>query len=169
MIGWFRRRPTRADLVAEIELWKSRCQRNEQRLHEAYARAKTAEKLLRQFRREVYDRLDEPARVDGCIKVRFHRRPEAADWAVAVANGCNEDPADYNTYQCKICPRSPVTTARYWHVGHDSKQAKAAATAARRAQEAAARRGGRQLDQRIDPTVLARLRREIGKQETTGD
>jgi hypothetical protein len=28
-------------------------------------RAKTAEKLLRQFRREVYDRLDEPARVDG--------------------------------------------------------------------------------------------------------
>jgi hypothetical protein len=65
MIGWFRRRPTRADLVAEIELWKSRCQRNEQRLHEAYAWAKTAEKLLRQFRREVYDRFDEPARADG--------------------------------------------------------------------------------------------------------
>lgn len=75
----------------------------------------------------------------------------------------------YHAYSCKDCPRSPVTMRRYWHAGHSelgqSMIAKAAFIERRRETERAARRDGNLLAQRLEPAVLAGLRklRDQGK------
>ncbi len=171
---WLRMGPTRAELVAEAELWRARCERKDGEKYEAHARAKAAEKDLRQAEariREMQSRLNavvnaglnEPGRVEGCAKVRFHWQPEAAEWVAIIVQRTGGVADALNTYQCNVCPRSPVTVQRYWHVGHlgtkEAQAAKAAGVRRRNAQEAAARRDGKLLEQRVDPAVLAQLRK----------
>ncbi len=174
--------PTRAQLIAEAQAWRDRCKasnddrdlqharfREKKRAaHEQRVRADQAEKQLRQAEQELEQLRHivrtnvEPNRVEGCNKVRFHQESEAAGWAETVGNQTGEGASAYRTYQCKLCPRSPVTNQRYWHITHadteQAKQAKAAGLRRRREGQAAAHRAGRTLGQRVDPTVLDALR-----------
>lgn len=187
MAGWWRRlrrRPSRAQLIAEAQLWKNRQAETEKSRHQAYARAeysrsrllaveallRDSESRLRELVRDVLDgAYNEPGRVEGCIKVRFHFEQEAADWGATIARRYGEAPDAYEAYPCKVCPRSPVTTARFWHAGHPEKSAGLTAKVAReradRARRAEAGRDGRLLSQRVDPLVLAQLRK-IGKPDS---
>jgi hypothetical protein len=164
---WLRMGPTRAELVAEADLWQMRCERSNVDRDETRVRAKAAEEKLRAAERRINElreaaRLREPDRVDGCSKVRFHRRAEADDWAAAIARRTGEGVEAYHTYACKVCPRSPVTMRRYWHAGHlgteEAKAAEAAGQNRRAVQQLDASRAGRLLGQRVDPTVIAKLR-----------
>ena len=171
---WLRLGPTRADLVAEAQLWKTRSRRSDAEGRAAHVRAKTAEKSLRAAEAGIEALLalldaglEEPRREDGCSKVRFHRQQEADDWAVAIAEASGEGVEAFNSYQCKVCPRSPVTIQRYWHAGHangDSQTAKAARQKRRAERAALARRDGNLISQRVDPAVLDRLRR-LGRED----
>jgi hypothetical protein len=166
-------------LAAEARVWRERCDRASADARAAYVRTKAAEKLTRveQVRcRELETKisnimaaaLNEPGRVEGCDKIRFHRRIEASDWAKNLAGRTGEPVEVYKTYPCNTCPRSPVTMSRYWHVGHrgsaDAQASKAEAQQQRSQARASARRSGRLVEQRVDPEVLARLR-EIGGQD----
>jgi hypothetical protein len=185
---WLRLGPTRAELIAEAELWKARNGRKEQLLKEAFARAKTAEKGLRaagveQGRVEeltarvaaltalVDAGLGEPERREDCSKVRFHRQEEAEDWAATIGEATGEGAEALNAYQCKVCPRSPVTMRRYWHAGHadgGSSAAKAARHRSRQIRAAEARRDGNLLAQRVDPSVLDRIRKMAEEGDSRG-
>ncbi len=164
---WLRLGPTRAELAEEVQLWKTRCGSADAGQRVAHVRAKAAEKDLRAagarieaLVRLLDDRLDEPRREDGCSKVRFHRRPEADDWAAAIGDVSGEGAEAFNSYRCKVCPRSPVTMQRYWHAGHrfGSQAAKAAREERRAAETSRAHQNGRMIVQRVDPVVLDRLR-----------
>ncbi len=172
MRGWLGWGPTRAELVAEVELWKRRRDRVEQERNAAHARAKAAEKELRQAavrERDLESRisellvaaLNEPGRVEGCEKVRFHQQDEAGGWRDRLSKLSREPVEVFTVYGCKTCPRSPVTMRPYWHVGHlgsEAAQKSKAAAAQRRAEERnKARRAGLLLGQRVDPGVLAKL------------
>ncbi len=165
---WLRLGPSKAELLAEVGLWQRRQHAAELARDQAHDRARHAERLLRSLRHEMRDGLNEPARADGCSKIRFHRKQEAEDWMAAVAAASGEDVEHFNVYDCKTCPRSPVTHARYFHVGHtgteESEASKAAAKVRRRQEAGAARRQGRTVAQRVDPRVLAQLRK-IGTEE----
>lgn len=166
---WLRLGPSRAELMAEVQQWKSRTERSEKATLAACLRAKNAEERLREAEQQVldlqgllHDRFTEPTRADGCDKIRFHNKTEADDFGAAVAQRSGEDPSVYYTYGCKICPRSPVTMLRYWHVGHPARkkaqQSKEAAKQRRADQQRQARRAGNQIVQRLDPEVAERLR-----------
>jgi hypothetical protein len=167
---WLRLGPSRAELVAEAELWKARNERKEAERNAAHVRAKAAERQLRaaeaaieRLRAIVDAGFDEPGRETGCTKARFHRQSEAEDWAVQIAEARDEAGDAYEAYPCKVCPRSPVTMQRYWHAGHrvrgQSAIAKATSLRRRKEQETAARRAGQLVGQLVDPTVLAKLRK----------
>jgi len=189
---WLRLGPTRAELRDETTLWKARAAHAEQEEKEAHAlrkqrgrdaqerieqadrRRREAEQhakqqveqayaLVYQIRREVHGQLNEPDRVDGCSKVRFHREPEAAEWGRHIASRCGENPDVYYAYECRTCPRSPLTMGKYWHAAHDGTAAAEAERAAsmqrREDQRRAASRAGRLLKQRVDPRILAQLRK----------
>ena len=152
-------------------MWQRRCEAAQAQAREAYSRAKVAEKAAREanqlaesVREEVLCRLAEPPQADGCEKIRFHHRAEADEFAEALSSDTKQGRDAYRVYQCNVCPRSPVTMHRYWHVGHPNRAAaiKAAGIQKRRRESASAYQEGRQLQQRVDPTVLARLRR-IGR------
>jgi hypothetical protein len=145
----------------EVATWRRRKDAAEREKAAAHVRAKEAEALAHRTRNELHDRLNQPDRVDGCTKVQFHQQDEAREWLLKIATEAGEDPGQYRTYDCKICPRSPVTMRRYWHVGHrGSEQAQASKAATRRQREAdraAARRQGNLLRQRVDPATVAKL------------
>jgi hypothetical protein len=163
-----------AALQADVEVLKSRCaglaartRAADRRVLAIAAQARTAQAgevaalaLVRRIQEEVWGQLVEPPSADGCQKIRFHREGEAVEFAEALAAKTGEPVAAYNAYPCQRCPRSPVTVRRYYHVGHVSGSA--AAEAARKAEHlrrtADAHRGGRLVEQRVDPAVLARLR-----------
>lgn len=172
MRRWLRLGPSRAELAAEVQLWRDRQDQAEAQRNQAHVRAKTAEKALRQAAarvRELEDLLDrglnEPDRVEGCSKVRFHRRAEAGDWAEVIAKAAGESVQAYETYPCKVCPRSPLTVRPYWHAGHakKAKESKQAAQMRRSSAKLDARRDGRMVEQRVDPAVLDKLR-QIGRE-----
>lgn len=161
---------------AEIELAKARLRRKEIERVKAYFRAKELEQSLQVTQARIDELLAlvaaglaEPPGVDGCSKVRFHHQKNAEDWAARIGRRTGEGVEAYRAYPCKDCPRSPVTMRRYWHAGHSeagqSMIAKAAFIERRRETEHAARRDGNLLSQRLDPAVLAGLRklRDQGK------
>jgi hypothetical protein len=102
--------------------------------------------------------------VDGCGKVRLHWRPEADRWADEIARGTGQPREVLEVYQCKACPRSPVTIQRYWHVGHpldeDGRAAKAAAKRVRADVRSGAVADGRTVGQMVSPAVMAKLREQ---------
>lgn len=184
--GWLRLGPSRADLIDEARMWRHRCERSNLARDEAYGRAKAAKKEMRAVQLEldaarraaqleldaarrqiddlrelVADGLNQPDKADGCHKVRFHWRSGAQEWAASISRRTGEPLEVYDTFPCKVCPRSPVTMRRYWHVGHFSDEA---AQASKRAVEDRkgsakldARRAGKLVEQRLDPAVRARL------------
>jgi hypothetical protein len=160
--SWLGLGPTRAELIAEALAWKTRCKSSNEARDAAYARAKAAERLAKTAGRMVRDGLNEPDRVQGCAKVRFHQQIEAESWAAAIAADTGESVRNYNTYACKTCPRSPVSLSRYWHVGHvgsmEAQIDKDASKDRRIARHIAARRDGATIEQRIDPRIMAKLR-----------
>lgn len=159
--------PTRAELVEEVELWKGRCDRNSAERNQVHVEVKALKKRLREvegaLRSFMVAGLNEPDRVEGCSKVRFHREAEAHDWAESIARGNGEAVDVYRVYPCKLCPRSPVTIKSYFHVGHAGSRAgqtaKKNGKARRTEQIAAAGRNGNLIRQRVDPEVLAKLRK----------
>jgi hypothetical protein len=180
--GWLRLGPTRAELIAEAELWKARAGYSDAHTREAHVRAKAAEKRARRaeiraggaeerIRVLLDESLNEPGKVEACSKVRFHHKPEADAWADRIAKISGEAREVFDVYGCKFCPRSPVTHRRYLHVGHGwSKQAQASRETAqhdRAMQRSTAQREGKLIEQRIDPRVMARLR-DLGRREQTG-
>ena len=165
---WFGLGPSRAELVADAERWHQRCLRSNAARDEAYARIKTlrgqvhdADLRVHAIRAILADRLSEPTRITGCDKVRFHREDEAVDWLADIARNVGQPEHVFHVYDCKTCPRSPVTMARYFHVGHTGSARGQAAKAAGKARDAKRRaeaeKAGRLLRQRVDPRVLARL------------
>ena len=94
-------------------------------------------------------------------------KPEAGDWADSISADTGQSRDVFYTYKCKLCPRSPATNKQYWHVGHRyTERAQASKTAERQgriARQATARRAGMLVGQRVDPTILDKLRK-IGKE-----
>lgn len=170
---WLGLGPSRSELVAEARLWRERCERKNAQIMAAHARAKDAERQVRELRAEVAGaqerissvlalRLTEPDRVDGCAKIRFIRQEEAADFRETLSSASGEPIGALDVYRCKICPLSPVTMLRHWHVGHgrsrEAQEAKAAGRAQRGSERAGARAAGLLIEQRVDATVAAKLR-----------
>lgn len=98
---WMRTGPSRAELIAEAELWRGRCERKNAEVNAAHVRAKTAEKRVREQARRMEEledriseilamRLNEPERVDGCTKIRFIREQEADDFRKALSASSGE-------------------------------------------------------------------------------
>lgn len=143
-------------------MWQARYERAKAQRDRVEAELGKAHARLRRIRNDLHGQLVEPARVDGCAKIRFHEDTDAARFAAKLAATTGEELEAYVAYQCRICPRSPVTVSRFWHVGHREPGAAGLAKEARLLQisqrRAAAGREGRLLSQRVDPAVLARLR-----------
>lgn len=177
--SWLRRRlglgPSARELEIELAVWRGRCDRAdhavlvaEQRVaaaeylaERAEADAQAVEELVEKIRGELFDRVNEPGRAQGCEKIRFHHQEPARDFMLFLARETQEDPRCWLTYQCKVCPRSPVTVQRYWHVAHDdsvdAQHEKALGMQRRGRQRAEARRAGRLVEQRLDPAAVAKL------------
>jgi len=51
-----------------------------------------------------------------CVKVRLYNRRDAEAFARLVER--NTRAGDLEPYRCQVCPRYPLTLARYWHVRH---------------------------------------------------
>jgi hypothetical protein len=174
--------PTRAELRAEMELWKARCDRHSMQTREAYARAKASEKEERRLRQELarahreakhaeayairvidqlHDRLNEPPRKEGCLKIRFHREPEAQAYAAHIASTTGEPAEAYEAYRCKSCPRSPVTMQPYYHIGHrmteEGRRAREAGRSRQGKRRALALRDGRTVEQLVAPETLRKM------------
>lgn len=166
---------SRAELRAEAEKWERRCRGAEaeamrahamrkaarlemsDRLHELGNRACNAEQQLAALRAKL--RTDgEPGR-RGCEKVRLHGYDEAERWRIQVERETGA--SLLRVYRCKVCPRSPVTMQRYFHVGHagnaEAQAAKQAEKQARVEAAVVAGKAGTTLAQRIDPRSLAAL------------
>lgn len=60
----------------------------------------------------------EPA-VAECVKTRLHTRDEARQFAELVTERTGRLMREY---QCKLCPRHPATTNRFWHIGNADPQ-----------------------------------------------
>lgn len=173
---------SRAELRGEAERWRERCEKSnaeKQRVHgrlkaqrkelnslvhEQRCRADRAEARLARAMARLATMATEPARAEGCSKVRLHHRSEADSWAEQIANGTGSRVEDLEVYQCRSCPRSPVTMGRYWHVGHSLSGVAARVESKERyaAAQGRARAAGTQIAQRVDPQVLARLK-EMGR------
>jgi len=164
---------SRAELRAEAEVWRRRCERKDVELREAHARAKEHRRMAGEHRARVNELVEQLANAKqklalagepagGCGKVRLHRRADAEEWAELIVQRTNGPSNAMTAYQCRSCPRSPVTLSRYWHVGHPGTpeaQAVRRETKDRRKQaEAAANRNGLMIGQQIDPSVMAKLR-----------
>lgn len=164
----------RGDLIVSLARAKRRADRAEEARNEAHQRVK-AEKAVRHAAVNRATHLEaqvrrlraqlaqfEPGRVEGCVKVRFHRQAEADEFMAQLAEETGEPVEAYNVYGCKTCPRSPLTHRRYLHVGHparqDAQHSKATGKARRVASRAEARRGGLLVEQRLDPDTAAKLR-----------
>ncbi len=104
----------------------------------------------------------EPARTE-CAKVRLHFKAEAERWREQIAADTDSPVEDLSVYDCRVCPRSPVTMRRYWHVGHDDPEAKAETMARKDDARRAAASEGRLIAQRLGSDVAAKLR-EIGRE-----
>lgn len=172
---WLGMGPSARELEIELAVWRGRCDRAdqvvlvaEQRVaaaeylaEQAEADAQAAEALVEKIKGELFDRVNEPDRVEGCEKIRFHHQEPAHDFMLWLCREAQEDPQFWLTYQCKVCPRSPVTLQRYWHVAHDdsvdAQHEKALGMRRRGRQRAEARRAGRLVEQRIDPAAVAKL------------
>lgn len=179
MFDWIKRwiGPGRRELRAEAELWRVRCERSNSDRDRATRVAKQMRREAGQERhrgdvleaklRSAMQQLAlaaEPERTPGCAKVRFHQRSEAEQWMRQVLEDTGGQDGEMKTYPCRACPRSPVTMARYWHVGHPAKgrEARDAAKERARAATRAARTAGRTIAQQISPEVLAVLRTMSG-------
>ena len=178
MRRWFG--PRRAELRAEVELWRQRCERKNAEVHEAHRLIKKLRGEIGTMRGQVHDlgaqlrvarqklALDvEPERRDECRKVRLHYRDEALLWAAQIEQKTGGQVGDLHVYRCKICPRSPVTMQRYWHAGHpeteEGQAAKQASMDRTRAERVSATRAGLTVAQRVDPRVMERLKRIGGE------
>lgn len=162
MRRWLRRPPSRAELRGEADLWMERCRRSNEERDAARERAEQADQLVARLQQQINAGLNEPDRVEGCDKIRFHRWQEAEDWRVELAYHTDQNPDALHAYDCKVCPRSPITMRRYFHVGHParrvSQREKRAAQGRRAGERIEARREGRLINQQVDPLVLAKLK-----------
>lgn len=171
---WFG--PNRAELRAEVETWKRRCVMSNNDRDVAQRRARECQRKEGLLRGEINNlearlrsaeqrlRLTaEPERRAGCTKVRLHHRGDAEAWAERIIADTGGTPGELKVYPCRTCPRSPVTGQRYWHAGHaldgQGRVAKEHAAQRRAEQIISAKRGGLTIGQRVDPSVVARLRR----------
>lgn len=123
MIRWLRRQAanytsiTRYLLAAE----HARAQRDEANaraiaaIHLAVAAWQAAEIAYRHAdgARALMWSMTEPEGVEGCVKVRLRDETEALTFAARVRadTGVACEP-----YPCRLCPRQPVSTAKFWHV-----------------------------------------------------
>jgi hypothetical protein len=177
---WLGLGPGRAELAAEAELWRTRCERASEQNRQEGVRAKAAERQVRALGEEmerqarklqaeirrltevIEQRLAEPGPGEGCTKIRFHREPEAADFLTQLAGQTRSDPDVYRVYRCRLCPRSPVTMTSYFHVSHRNtsagRQTKQDSKEQWKQREVDARKRGTLLSQRVSPADLARLR-----------
>jgi hypothetical protein len=178
MRRWFG--PRRAELRAEVELWRQRCERKDRAERDAHRRIAELRREVGPLRAEVHNLSErlrvtrqklalavEPEQRDGCRKVRLHYRDEALLWAAQIEQKTGGQVGDLHVYRCKICPRSPVTMQRYWHAGHpeteEGQAAKQASMDRTRAERASATRAGLTVAQRVDPRVMERLKRIGGE------
>lgn len=172
--AWLRRwlGPSRRELRELAETWERRCAVAQGQTREAHValrearvrggeqkhRAEVAEARLRSAQQRL-ELAAEPVQRPGCGKVRLHRRAEADEWREQIEQRTGK--ADgLAVYSCKVCPRSPVTMKRYFHVGHPhgAEEAKQASKAEHFRAQAVAEREGLTIGQRVDPRVMAKLR-----------
>jgi hypothetical protein len=190
--------PTRGQLRATAAMWESRVRKANEQTREEHDRRKQVgrrnsdleyqlaqekrerrqavarvEELEGQVRKLIADGMVEPARGKDCVKIKFHREGEAADWATYLGVKTGEGPAAYKAYQCKTCPRSPVTNQRYWHAGHprpgQARAARETRAAQARQQTRTAETEGRTIKQLVGPDVFAKLTRIGAPAEDTAD
>lgn len=169
--------PTRKELRAEVETWKARRETEAGEKRAAHTRLAAVRMELGQTRhalslargqvqslegqlRRALVRAElamEPAQGE-CVKVRLHHKADAELWREKIAATTKSAVGDLAVYECKTCPRSPVTLHRYWHVGHVDPEAKADSMMRWRAGRRQAVRENRTVGQRIDPAVMEKLR-----------
>lgn len=78
-------------------------------LHSAYkARMRALEASL--------EAMLEPSRNDECIKIRHHHQDQAERFARELEEDNGMDEGIVQIYRCSICPRSPWTIEKYFHV-----------------------------------------------------
>lgn len=144
--------------VALVEGWNARANAE---CREAHQLRKVAEKEVRRIQREVLDSLilREPGPGAQCVKTRLHTEAEALVFARLVADRVKLSPEMFGVYKCKICPRHPATTERFWHIGNVDPRRKEITVAQEGYRHALASSEGRMLGQRITPETMARLRR----------
>jgi hypothetical protein len=172
---WFG--PSRAELRAEAAMWRRRrdvAQAQRDDAHVQIRQFRTARGVLRTELSEARRRVEhletelrkvriqlqlaaEPEQT-GCTKVRLHFKAEAEAWRDRIAQTTRSSVDDLRVYVCKTCPRSPVTSGHYWHVGHADPEVKAASLRQWRADRRKAAAEGRTVGQLVDPAVMARLR-----------
>lgn len=181
--GWFRRRrdPDTQRLIDA--LWR---ERDDARARLAAAnvrhRAAAAEWAveLRRVRRgeaaahRALSKAFEPAPGEDCVKVRLRDRDEAVAFARHVESSTGGEWGALAGYRCKLCPRQPVSGARFWHVGNVDQEMRSGRETAERARKrsskvraADAHRSGRLLGQRAP--VLQDLRTRMDRAGECGE
>jgi len=101
--------------------------------------------------RALIDVLIEPAAVEGCRKVRLPDTPAAAAFAVRLAADLGDPAGTFEPYACPLCPRQPLTGARYRHVRHVDPARRGLRSGWRRPRPGIAAT-------HLDPAAVARLR-----------
>jgi hypothetical protein len=134
-----RRRTTRHDLTETI-------QRQAVRIRALRAQVEALEIAV--------DRRREPARSPECVKIRFHARYEAQQYAQRLeqASGLR-----FTVYPCAGCPPSPVTRVRYDHAAHVDSRYRTSRGRPREALRLAP--AGQDLGSRLPEETLRALRR----------
>lgn len=110
----------------------------------------------------------DPIQTSACTKMRLRDQDEAEDYARLVERETGREVGALAGYRCKVCPRQPRLLSRqepvrYWHIanvnrGERSSGRQPQRTTRRRQAAARSDRDGTRIRDRIDPTILDKLK-----------
>ncbi len=105
----------------------------------------------------------------GCGKVRLYSRGQADEFIRSLASDTNQPTDWFTAYLCKVCPRQPVGTSRFWHVGHIDPEERTSGTQVKR-RAAYHKRGttpGAQMKERLGQDQIAALKARFATGEAS--
>lgn len=93
----------------------------------------------------------EPPKGSDCTKIRFHRKEEAESFARDMEQATGGVEGSVLLYRCRVCPRSPWTIQKFFHVTSNG----------RREELPYVRSRTNALTRRIDDDTIAQLRQRV--------
>lgn len=115
-----------------------------------------AERQIEHRQNLINELLEPEGGEDGCVKIRLANKEEALAFAARLERRNGAPAGTLMVYRCRHCPRHPVHQTRYFHVAHDNENKRGQGSQ----QYAQTRpKAGPTIGQRVDPTVLAKLKR----------